>query len=140
MERRIYLTGLATASATLISGCSGDSGSDSSDSGSGDSGGGGGGNVVVSGSTNYENTWDVDLEEGDELELELTLEDGFYALGNVSRNDNADDVATLDTEEQTTLTEQLTVPETVDYFVVLQVSAEESRTGSASLTLRHTNE
>jgi len=123
MERRIYLTGLATAGATLIAGCSG-----------------GGANAVVSGSTNYEETWDVDLEEGDELELEVTLEDGFYALGSVSRNDNGDGVASVETEEQTTVTEQFTAPETVDYFVVLQVSDEESRTGSASLTLRHTDE
>jgi hypothetical protein len=82
----------------------------------------------------------VDLEEGDELELEVTLEDGFYALGSVSRNDNGDGVASVETEEQTTVTEQFTAPETVDYFVVLQVSAEESRTGEASLILRHTDE
>lgn len=123
MERREYLTGLATSGATLIAGCSG-----------------GGPNAVVSGSTNYEETWDVDLEEGDELELEVTLEDGFYALGSVSRNDNGDGVAFVETEEQTTVKEQFTVPETVDYFVVLQVSAEESRTGEASLALRHTDE
>lgn len=123
MERRVYLTGLATAGATLIAGCSG-----------------GGSNAVVSGSTNYEETWDVDLEEGDELELEVTLEDGLYALGSVSRNDNGDGVASVETEEQTTVTEQFTAPTTVDYFVVLQVSAEESRTGEASITLRHTDE
>lgn len=123
MERRVYLTGLATAGAILIAGCSG-----------------GGANAVVSGSTNYEETWDVDLEGGDDLELEVTLEDGFYALGSISRNDNGDGVASVETEEQTTVTEQFTAPETVDYFVVLQVSAEESRTGSASLTLRHTDE
>lgn len=123
MERRVYLTGLATTGATLIAGCSG-----------------GGSNAVVSGSTNYEETWDVDLEEGDQLELEVTLEDGFYALGSVSRNDNGDGVASVETEEQTTVTEQFTAPETVDYFVVLQVSAEESRTGEASITLRHTDE
>jgi len=123
MERRVYLTGLATAGATLIAGCSG-----------------GESNAVVSGSTNYEETWDVDLEEGDQLELEVTLDDGFYALGSVSRKDNGDGVAMVETEEQTTVTDQFTAPTTVDYFVVLQVSAEESRTGSASLTLRHTDE
>lgn len=123
MERRVYLTGLATVGATLIAGCSG-----------------GGLDVIVSGSTNHEETWDVDLEEGNELELEVTLDDGFYALGSVSRNDNGNGVASVETEEQTTVTEQFTAPETVDYFVVLQVSAEESRTGEASLALRHTNE
>jgi hypothetical protein len=119
MERRIYLTRLATAGATLIAGCSG-----------------GGANTVVSGSTNYEETWDVDLKEGDELELEVTLEDGLFSLGSVSRKDNGDGVASIETEEQTTVTEQFTAPETVDYFVVLQV--EEG--GEASLALRHTDE
>ena len=119
MERRRYLTGLATTGATLIAGCSG-----------------GGANTVVSGSTNYEETWDVDLEEGDELELEVTLEDGLFALGSVSRNDNGDNVVSIETEEQTTVTEQFTAPETVDYFVVLQV--EEG--GEASIALRHTDE
>lgn len=103
--------------------------------------GSGGSETIVSGSTDFERTWDdVELEEGDELELELTLDTGIYALANVSRNDNANDVATLETEEQTTVTEQFTVPTTVDYFVVLQVTENESGDGDASLALRRANE
>lgn len=122
MKRRGFVGVLATSISIGIAGCAG------------------GSNTVISGSTNYEETWDVNLEEGDNLEIEVTLEGGLYALGSVLRKDNGDGVASVETEEQTTVTEQFTAPETVDYFVVLQVSAEESRTGEASLTLRHTDE
>ena len=118
MDRRKFVVSIATGTTISLAGCSG------------------GSNAVVSGSTNYEETWDVDLEEGDELELEVTLEDGLFALGSVSRNDNGDNVVSIETEEQTTVTEQFTAPETVDYFVVLQV--EEG--GEASIALRHTDE
>jgi hypothetical protein len=122
MHRRNLVTAIISVTTIGVAGCSGSS------------------NIVVSGSTNYERTWDVNLEEGDEMVLELTLQKGIYALANVSRHDNGDNVVSLETEESTTLTEQFTAPETVDYFVVLQVSAEETRTGNASLTLRHTTE
>jgi len=127
MERRQYLMTVSTAGTAMVAGC-------------GSGSGGGGSDTIVSGSTDFEETWNVDLEEGDELELELTLDTGIYALANVSRNDNANDVATLETEEQTTVTEQFTVPTTVDYFIVLQVTENESGDGDASLTLRQANE
>jgi hypothetical protein len=116
---------LATSVATIgLSGCSSESGSS------------GGSDIIISGSTDFEETWDVDLEEGDELELELTLDTGVYALADVSRNDNADSVAMLETEEKETLTEQFTAPATVDYFVVLQATENGSQDANASLVLR----
>lgn len=92
---------------------------------------------IISGSTNFEETWEVELEESDELELELTLESGIYALANVSRLDNANDVSTLETEQEGTVTDQFTVPESIGYLVVLQVTEGESG-GEASIELRPT--
>ena len=117
MDRRQFVTVVVSAATVSIAGCT-------------DS------DAIVSGSTNFEETWEVDLEEGDELELEVTLDDGLFANGTVSRNDNADSVAIIEMEEEGTITEQFTAPATVDYFVVLQVSED----GRASLSLRHIND
>lgn len=120
MNRRKYLTVTATVATVSLAGCTS----------------GGGEDAIVSGSTDFEQTWEKEIESGLQLELEVSLNEGMLALGHVSQI-GGDTLAEIEIEEEgETETKQFETPETADYFIVLQASGEESRTGDASLTLR----
>lgn len=115
MRRREYLvTTLAAGATVTLAGCAG------SDS-------------IVSGSTDSEEVWEHELEEGDELELEVTLDAGAFADGIVQRMADVETVGSVSIEEEgTTETETLTVPSTDEYMTILDVEDG----GDATLILR----
>ena len=92
---------------------------------------------IVSGSTGRANGWYVDFEEGDKLNLELTLEEGVSAHGCVKYPGTINEIGEVEIvdfeNDGVTESTEVEVPETGEYFVSVTVDTD----GRASLSLRY---